>query len=93
MQIGITIFPEVGDEDVYHVAIVHRLLFLAPSNVRIQRRALFARPLERIVRCRVASDILSSDLKASLTAAELRNALATSGSSTTTFDPCFRRRR
>jgi hypothetical protein len=50
-----------------------------------QRRALAARRLEREVRRRVASDILSSDRSASFTAAELRNALATSGSKTTTF--------
>jgi hypothetical protein len=93
MRTGMGMFPEVADEAVCHVAIVHGLLFFAPSNVRVQRRALFARPPDRVVRCRVASDILSSDLKASLTAAELRNALATSGSSTTTFAPCFRSRR
>jgi len=58
-----------------------------------QRRALAARRLEREVRRRVASDILSRDRSASFTAAELRNALATSGSKTTTFAPSFKRRR
>jgi hypothetical protein len=60
---------------------------------RGQRRAPAARPLERDVRRRVALDILSKDRRASLTAAELRKALATSGSRTPTFAPSFRRRR
>jgi hypothetical protein len=45
-----------------------------------QRRVLAARPLEGLVRRRVIADIRSRDRRASFTAAELRNALATSGS-------------
>jgi hypothetical protein len=51
------------------------------------------RSLERLVRRCVAADILSKDLSASFTAAELRKALATSGSRTTTFAPSLRSRR
>ena len=40
-----------------------------------------------------ATDIRSRDRSASFTAAELRNAFATSGSRTMTFAPSFRRRR
>ncbi len=64
-----------------------------PPNAHAQRRALVARPPDREVRRRVASDIFSSERRASFTAAELRNALATSVSRTTTIAPSFKRRR
>jgi hypothetical protein len=52
---------------------------IVPVNAGIQRRALLDCPLERFRR-RLDSFIFKSDRKASLTAAELRNAFAISGS-------------
>jgi len=66
---------------------------LREANAGSQRPALAARPLEEDVRRRVVSDIRSRDRRASFTAAELRNTLATSGSKTATFAPSLKMRR
>jgi len=54
---------------------------------------LLDRWFERFSRFLVISVTLSNDLKASFTSTELRNSLATSGSSATTFAPSLMRRR
>jgi hypothetical protein len=66
---------------------------LSGLNAHAQRRAPAARPPEREVRRRVASDIRRRERSASFTAAEVGKASATSGSRTTTFAPSFRSRR
>ena len=56
-----------------------------------QRWAPATRTPEGFVRRRVVSEIRSRDRRASFTAAELRNARATSGSKTATFAPSLMR--
>jgi hypothetical protein len=62
-------------------------------NAGGQRRGLAPRPLDDLGRRRVVSDIRSRDRRASFTAAELRNTLATSGSKTAMFAASLMMRR
>ena len=56
------------------------------------RPTTFTGPLERVVRRRAVRAALSNTRNASLTEAESGKAFATSGSSTTTFDPSVAKR-